>query len=169
MPSPAYLTIVGVQQGNITEGALTADSVGTFSQDSHANEILIQAFEHQVFKPTDPQTRQPTGPRVHNAVKITKIYDKASPLLFNALCTGEQLPKVEIKWFRTTPEGQQEHYFTHTLEQATIVDIESYMPNCLDPSQASFTHMEKVQFAYKKITWTHEVAGTSGGDDWSAM
>jgi len=23
-----------------------------------------------------------------------------------------------------------------------------------------------VQFTYRKITWTHEVSGTSGSDDW---
>ncbi|MFJ2319285.1 type VI secretion system tube protein Hcp, partial [Pseudomonas sp. NPDC087598] len=24
------------------------------------------------------------------------------------------------------------------------------------------------QFTYRKITWTHEVSGTSGSDDWRA-
>ncbi|MFJ4543116.1 type VI secretion system tube protein Hcp, partial [Pseudomonas atacamensis] len=29
-------------------------------------------------------------------------------------------------------------------------------------------HLEEVQFTYRKITWTHEVSGTSGSDDWRA-
>ncbi|RPV77412.1 hypothetical protein IPC782_31035 [Pseudomonas aeruginosa] len=29
-----------------------------------------------------------------------------------------------------------------------------------------FTHLEDVHFTYRKITWTHEVSGTSGSDDW---
>jgi type VI secretion system secreted protein Hcp len=28
--------------------------------------------------------------------------------------------------------------------------------------------MEDVEFTYRKITWTHEVAGTEGSDDWRA-
>ena len=43
------------------------------------------------------------------------------------------------------------------------------MPNCLDPSMESFTHMEEVCFSYATIRWTHEIAGTEGSDDWRAM
>jgi type VI secretion system secreted protein Hcp len=42
------------------------------------------------------------------------------------------------------------------------------MPNCQDPSQSHFTHLEKVSFSYRKIKWDHTVAGTSGEDDWRA-
>ncbi len=62
-----------------------------------------------------------------------------------------------------------EHYFTITLEDAIIVDITSYMPNCQDPSQECFTHLEDVSFTYRKITKTHEIASTSESDDWRAM
>jgi type VI secretion system Hcp family effector len=47
-----------------------------------------------------------------------------------------------------------------------IVDIQSRMPNCQDPDNAHFTHLEDVYFTYRKIVWTHEVSGTSGSDDW---
>ncbi|WP_422766527.1 type VI secretion system tube protein TssD [Pseudomonas aeruginosa] len=69
------------------------------------------------------------GQRVHKPVVITKVFDKASPLLLAALTSGERLTKVEIQWYRTSAAGTQEHYYT-------------------------------------KITWTHEVSGTSGSDDW---
>ena len=64
--------------------------------------------------------------------------------------------------------GVQEHYFTHELEDAVIVDIQSYMPNAQDPAMAHFSHMEKVSLTYRRINWTHEVAGTTGSDDWRA-
>jgi type VI secretion system secreted protein Hcp len=66
MPTPAYLSIEGATQGNITEGAFTEDSVGNVYQEGHENEILVEAFSHTVTVPTDPQSGQPTGQRVQS-------------------------------------------------------------------------------------------------------
>ncbi len=166
MPTPAYLTIQGSTQGNITEGAFTEDSVGNIYQEGHENEILVQAFEHELQVPVDPQSGQPSAQRLHKAMTITKVFDKSSPLLYVALTTGERLSKCEVKWYRTSTTGTQEHYFTTILEDAIITNINAIMPNCQDPGQAHFTHLEKISFSYRKITWTHEVGGTSGEDDW---
>ena len=168
MPTPAYMTVEGSTQGNITQGAFTEDSVGNIWQEDHQDEVLVQAFKHNVMIPRDPRSGQPTGQRVHQPLTVTKVFDKASPLLYNALCSGELLPKVAIKWYRTSPTGTQEHYFTVELEDAIIVDIQSYMPNCQDPDNAAFTHLEDVSFSYRKINWTHEIASTTGSDDWRA-
>jgi type VI secretion system secreted protein Hcp len=166
MPTPAYMSIEGTTQGNITAGCFTEDSVGNIYVEGHEDEVLVEAFKHNIIIPRDPQSGQPTGQRVHQPVTITKVYDKSSPLLYQALCSGERLPRVEIKWYRTSPAGKQEHYFTHVLEDAVIVDINAAMPNCQDPGQAHFTHLEEVSMTYRKITWEHVVAGTSGSDDW---
>jgi type VI secretion system secreted protein Hcp len=168
MPTPAYLSIEGATQGPISKGAFTTQSVGNIYQEGHEDEILVEAFNHVVTVPTDVQSGQPTGQRVHKPLTITKVFDKASPLIYTALTTGEKLNKVEVKWYRTSPEGKQEHYFTITLEDAIITSINSRMPNCQDPGQAHFTHLEDVSFTYRKISWTHEVGGTSGSDDWRA-
>ena len=168
MPTPAYLSIEGATQGNITEGAFTEDSVGNVYQEGHENEILVEAFSHTVTVPTDPQSGQPTGQRVHKPLTITKVFDKSSPMLYTALSTGERLPTCEIKWYRTSSQGTQQHYFTIKLEDAIITNITARMPNCQDPSQAHFTHLEDVSFSYRKITWTHEIGSTSGEDDWRA-
>ena len=166
MPTPAYMTIVGEKQGNITKGNFTAESVGNIWQAGHEDEILVQAFKSEIIIPTDPQSRQPAGQRVHHPLVVTKVYDKSSPLLHQALTSGEKLKECEIKWYRTNETGEQEHYFTHKLEDAIIVKILGYMPNCQDPNQAHFTHLEDVHFVYRKITWTHEICGTTGDDDW---
>ncbi len=166
MPTPAYLTIEGAKQGPITSGTFTEDSVGNIFQEGHEDEILVQAFKHQVIIPRDPQSGQPTGQRVHQPLTITKVFDKSSPLLYQALTSGERLNTCVLKWYRTSSSGTQEHYFTIELEDAIIVDIAAYMPNCQDPGLSHFTHLEDVSFTYRKITWTHEVAGTSGEDDW---
>ncbi len=168
MPTPAYLSIEGARQGNITQGTFTQESVGNVYQEGHENEILVEAFNHTVTIPRDPQSGQATGQRVHKPLVITKVFDKCSPLLYTALTTGEQIKKCKLKFYRTSVDGNQEHYFTIALEDAIIVDINAYMPNCQDPSKAHFTHLEDVAFTYRKITWTHEVGGTEGSDDWRA-
>jgi type VI secretion system secreted protein Hcp len=162
------MTIEGEKQGLITAGANTADSMGNRYQEDHSDEVTVQAYEHVIIIPRDPQSGMPSGQRVHQPLKITKIFDKSSPLLYNALCSGERLKKVTIKWYRTSMQGTQEHYFTHELTDAMIINIQGHSPNAQDPDMAHFTHMEDVEMSYRKITWTHEVAGTSGSDDWRA-
>ncbi|MCK5505074.1 MAG: Hcp family type VI secretion system effector [Thermodesulfovibrionia bacterium] len=166
MPTPAYMTIEGENQGNITADTFTEKSVGNIWQVGHESEILVQAFNHKVHTPTDPQSGQPTGQRVHGALVITKVFDKSSPLLYGAMTSGEKLTEVQIKWYRTSADGTQEHYFTHTLKDAVIVDITANMPNCQDPGQAHFTHLEDVSFRYLTIRWEHVVSSTDHEDSW---
>ena len=166
MPTPAYMTLSGANQGAMNTGASGADSIGTMSKASQEDAIQIQAFTHTVTVPKDPQSGQPTGQRVHQGFSITKVYDKSSPMLYQALATGEQIKKATIKWYRTAPTGEQEHYFTTEVEDALITNISAWMPNALRPDSASLTHMETVDFSYKQVSWTHEKAGTSGSDSW---
>ncbi|KIH83159.1 Hcp family type VI secretion system effector [Pseudomonas batumici] len=166
MPTPAYLTLQGLKQGLITAGTFTQDSVGNIYQEGHEDQILVQGFAHDITIPRDPQSGQPTGQRVHHPLMISKVFDKSSPLIFSALTSGETLTKCRLEWYRTSSSGTQEHYFTIELEDAIVVDVKSRMPNCQDPNQAHFTHLEDVYFSYRKITWTHEVAGTSASNDW---
>ena len=168
MPIPAYMSVEGVSQGLLTEGALTEDSVGNNFQSDHEDEFMVQAFDHNIIIPRDPQSGQPSGQRVHQPLKVTKIFDKSSPLLYQALVSGERL-ECRIEWYRTSSEGTHEHYFTHELEGAVIVDIHTVMPNCQDPGMAHFTHLEEVSFSYSTIRWTHELAGTEGSDDWRTI
>ena len=164
MPTPAYMVIEGTKQGLITQKTFTEDSVGKIYQQGHEDEILVQAFEHQIIRPTDPQSGQPTGDRVHKPLMITKVFDRSSPLLFTALTTGESLT-CTLNWYRPA-DGGLEHYFTMKLTDAVIVDISSRMPNCQDPDMASFTHLENVYFSYRHISWEHVVSNTSAADDW---
>lgn len=166
MPTPAYMTIEGANQGDISSGAMSADSVGTLSVSSQENTIQIQEFELGVTIPTDPQSGQPTGRRMHHGATIVKYMDKASPMLLQAIATGEQLTKVAISFYRTSTTGSQEKYYTVELEEATLVGLRPYFQNALDPDSSNYAHMEELKVTYKRITVTHEVAGTSGSDSW---
>ena len=157
MPMPAHMELEGENQGKIE---------GSSTQQGREKTILIEAMNHRVRIPRDLQTGLPTGKRVHEALTVTKVYDKSSPKLYQALCTGEHLKDVVIKWYRIDPTGQEEHYFTHTLTDAIIVEIKPWMPNCLDSATESFSHMEDVSFTYRKIRWTWEADGIEAEDDW---
>lgn len=166
MPSPAYLQIEGERQGFISSGAFTEDSVGNIYQEGFEDHILVQSFDHVMTIPTDPQSGQPSGQRVHGPFVITKVVDKSSPLICTAMSTGERLTKCEIHLYRTSVTGHQEHYYTIKLVDAIIVNVTTSMPHAQDAGTAHLTHMESVAFSYRGIQWNHESCGTSGGDDW---
>ncbi|ATN13024.1 type VI secretion system tube protein Hcp [Pseudomonas sp. FDAARGOS_380] len=166
MPTPAYISIHGKNQGHISKGAFTADSVGNVYVEGHEDEILAQAIDHTICTPTDPQSGQPAGQRVHKPLIFTSALNKASPMLYQALATGETLPTVEVKWFRTCGEGKQQHFFTTKLEDATVVEIETVLPHAQDSSNANYTQLIRTSLAYRKISWIHVVAGTEASDDW---
>ena len=69
MPTPCYISIKGQPQGHITAGAFTADSVGDIFVEGHEDEMLVQEFSHIVTVPTDPQSGQPSGQRIHKPLR----------------------------------------------------------------------------------------------------
>lgn len=166
MPTPCYLSLEGATQGNITADAFTADSVGNVYVEGHENEMLIQQVNHAITVPTDPQSGQPTGQRVHYPLTVVTALNKATPLILNAVTTGEKITKAELKWYRTSIEGKQEHFFTYILDDAVITSLEVGMPHAQDSSSSEYTQLVSINLTYRKITLEHDVAGTSGSDDW---
>ncbi len=165
MPTPGYLSITGAKQGNISQGAFNSQSVGNIYQAGHEDTCLIEAMSCDVMIPRDPQSGQPTGMRVHQPSSVTKVFDKASPLLWQALCNGETL-QMHMDFFRINTTGTQEKYFTIKWTDAVLVEGKGFMPNCLDKENANYVNMETWSFTYRKIEWDHVIAGTSGSDDW---
>jgi len=82
MPTPAYISIQGKTQGNITQGAFTSDAVGKVYVEGHEDEILVQEIKHRIATPTDPQSGQPSGQRVHEPFVLTCALNKATPLMY---------------------------------------------------------------------------------------
>lgn len=164
MAVPAFMRIEGSTQGLITQGANSQESIGNHAVEDHLDECRILEIKHNVFKPADPHSGQPTGQRVHEPIVLTKLMDKATPLLYNALAQGETLNKVEIRLFRTSPVGALEHYSTWLLESAIVVGMRAWMPNVLEKRYEQYGQIEDVSLSYASITWTHETAGTEAVD-----
>ncbi len=157
MPMPAHLTLTGEKQGKID---------GCCEMQGREDTILVYGMNHGVSIPSSPTDGLATGKRVHGSLAVIKEYDKSSPKLYQALCTGEHMEDVTIKWYRITKQGTEEHYFTHKLEDAIVVSIKSYMPTTLAVENDSYRHMEQVSFTYKKIKWTWEPDGVEVEDSW---
>lgn len=159
MPMPCYLTLEGNQQGKIE---------GSSQVKGHEGKILVQAVEHLIELPKNPQTGLPSGKRQHLGITLTKEIDKSSPKIFQALTSGEQLSEVVLEFFRISPKGTEEKYYTVKLEQAVIVSARTWVPNCLSPDNRQFGHMEDIGLTYEKIVWTWEADGIEAEDSWLA-
>ena len=166
MAIPAYMSIYGTRQKQITENASSELSIGDGYQKGHENQVMLQSVSHNIIIPRDPQTGQPTGKRIHQPFIVTKGFDKSSPLLQVALTKGEVLELVVIEWYRPTSQGGRVHYYTTTLEGAILVSMTSFMHDCQDASKGHYSHMEELQFTYRKISWEHKLSNTTGQSDW---
>ena len=157
MPMPSHLSLTGNNQGKIEGSCDISGREGT---------IIVYALDHTVQIPRDTHTGLPTGKRVHGPLTVTKEYDKSSPKLFQALCSGEQLSEVMLDFYRISPTGTEEKYYTTKLENAIIVDICSYYPETFAEASRAIKHMEKVSFSYEKIIWTWHPDGIEAEDEW---
>ncbi len=132
MPMPCYLMLEGQNQGKIE---------GSTKIQGHDGKILVQAVEHLVDIPKNPQTGLPAGKRVHQGITLTKEVDKSSPKLFQALTSGEQMKSVVLEFYRISPKGTEEKYYTITLSNAVIVSARTWVPIPL------------TQISNKWVTW----------------
>lgn len=164
MANPAFMKIEGVTQGLITEGAGTAASVGNMAVSDHIDESRILKVDHNVFIPKDPHSGMATGQRVHEPILLTKLVDKASPLMYNALTYNEVLTSVVLSYYRQNAEGNLEMFMTQTLEGAQIAGIRHMLPDVLDKQLEHYGQIEEVAISYRKISIEHG-AGTVYEDD----
>jgi len=124
-------------------------------------------FRHSLSQPFDPATGSPTGPRQHSPLRVVKVIDKASPGLHKALAQGETMDKVRVDFYRIDPATRTEEvYYTITLTDARIVDIQTFMPTSFLPENESYRHMEQVTFVYGKITWDWLPDDIQATDTW---
>lgn len=158
MANTMYLKVTGASQGDIK---------GDCTQSGREDSILVYSMDHSVEIPRDTHSGLPSGQRIHKPLTIVKHKDQASPLLFQACCSGEQVTKFELDFYRISAKGQEEHYFTIKLEKAIIVDMREYTPMTFLEENKPYHDMEEVSFSYEKIVWTYEPDGVEAEDDWS--
>ncbi|WP_299473621.1 Hcp family type VI secretion system effector [uncultured Roseibium sp.] len=167
MSNIAYLKATGATQGDITADATTGDSIGNLWQEGHEGQSLVYALEQNAVVPRDPQSGSIIATRRHLPTTFVKPIDKATPLFWQALATGEAL-EIEVEFWRTSTAGVQEHYYTIKFIDAVLVEGKTILPDVNDEANASRGDIDQFSFTYRKCEWTHEVAGTSASDDYRA-
>ena len=157
MPLTGFLTLEGTNQGKME---------GDCTQKGREKTILVYAVDHEIEIPRDTHTGLPTGQRIHKPLTITKHTDPATPLLFQACATGEQMKKWQLDYYHINEKGQEELYYQVTLENAIVVNIRHYKPDTLNEANKPYKDMEEVSFTYEAITWEHKVANKTAQDKW---
>jgi type VI secretion system secreted protein Hcp len=157
MALPGYLTLEGKNQGKIE---------GDCVQKGREKTILVYKVEHIVEIPRDNLTGLPTGNRIHRPLTVTKHTDPASPLLYQACATGEQMKSWKLDYYHINDKGQEELYYEVQLTNAVIVNIHHYKPMVMDETLKPYYDMEDVSFTYEAITWSHKVANKEAQDNW---
>ena len=162
MAMMTYMYAKGQKSGQIKGGV---------TQKGREDSIAVIAVSHSIVSPRDPQSGLPTGQRMHKPYTITKELDKATPILYNVLCTNENLTEVVIKFF--TPQikaatglGAEVQHFTVKLTNANIASIDFRMANIRHPDLVKFPEYEEIAMTYQKIEWTWNDGGITAGDDW---
>ncbi len=162
MAMMAYMWPKGQKSGQIK---------GSVTQKGREDSIAVIAVSHAIISPRDPQSGLPTGQRMHKPYTVTKELDKSTPILYNVLCTNENLTEVVIKFY--TPQikavtglGSEVNHFTVKLTNANIASIDFRMANIRHPDLVKFPEYEEISMTYQKIEWTWNDGGITAEDDW---
>jgi len=149
-----FCKVTGQKQG-VIQGDTTLKGLQDY--------LTVLTISTGVVSPRDPATGLPTGKRQHTPLTILKEVDKASPKLFLAAVTNENLTSVECVFYRAQRNGLMQKYFSITLANASIAE-----DDISGSGQINDGIRESVQFTYQKITLEDLISGTIAEDDNSA-
>jgi type VI secretion system secreted protein Hcp len=124
---------------------------GESTDDGHKDWIELVSFSHNMEQPvsgTASSVGGATSERInHGFFDVVHLYDKASPKIADACCTGRHIKEITIDVCRAG-DGKQK-YAQIKLEQAVICKVSLIGGSLEDfPSEA-------LSFSYGKITWKY--------------
>jgi type VI secretion system secreted protein Hcp len=143
-----------------------ADIKGSSRVHGREGSIEVLGFYHSLHIPTDGNTGQITGSRVHTPMHIEKEFDSASPDFYRAVSKGLTLRSAEIQWYQIDDSGREVEYFNMLIENIKIVSISPIMHNIKNPDTANLNHLERIEFRYEKITWKYCEGNICFSDSW---
>ena len=139
---------------------------GEVQQKGREGWMEIYGFSHEILSPRDAASGLPTGRRQHSPFRAVLRQSQATPLLMAAQSRNEVIPEMNIYFFRPTPIGAEEQYYTITLTNARVVSTRAWNPNKQDRTVAEYIPSVEVSFTYQTITWTYEDGGITHEDSW---
>jgi type VI secretion system secreted protein Hcp len=144
------LKITGKTQGEFKGGTLKKD---------RKNEFDIWSVYHTVESPRDAQSGMATGRRVHNAIVLVGETTGGVAQMYTALFKNETLSKVVIEYWRSSKEGKQEVYFSITLENGFLLELENIQDETGRPCF-------RAHITYQSIELTWKEGNLTANDTW---
>ncbi|HME32996.1 MAG TPA: type VI secretion system tube protein TssD [Terriglobales bacterium] len=156
MAYTAYISIKGQKQGQFA---------GDGSSKQNKNRILITSFSFAAESPRDVATGRSSGKRQYQPVVIRKHWGEASPQVYQALATNEDLPAVLIEFTTVSAKGIEQVDHSFSLTNATISSLREFT----EPAQSAneIDDLEEISFTFQKIE-IKDKSGKSFADDWEA-
>jgi type VI secretion system secreted protein Hcp len=146
------------------------DIQGESTVTSLDRESSIECLEYRdsVAVQTEAGSHLSLGRRNYGPIKIKKVIDRSTPLLFKALTNNEEI-EAEFRFYRPNPagDGTTQQFFTVEIRRARISTIERVNPNPYDVMDTSHPAYEVVGFVFGSITITYEDGGITHQDTWS--
>lgn len=144
-----------------------ADIRGSVDVNGREGSIEIIGLAHALEIPTDSNTGEITGTRIHHPFVFDKEIDSSSPYLYKAVTSGKTFKSAEIKWYRINDAGQEVEYFNTKLENVKLVSLSAMMYDVKKPNFEKQGHIECVELRYEKITWTYTDGNIIHSDSWN--
>lgn len=155
-----WMVVKGQKSGEIKGGAGSKGNEG---------KIEIAGLNSEVMSPRDPQSGLPTGRRLHKPLYVAYKLDKSVPLMWNVLCTNENLSSVTIDVWQSSHKGSQSHSAGQGLQKTYEIKLTN--ANAAMMEQQTIENGQVfviIGFTYQKIEWTWIDGGLSANDDWEA-
>ena len=138
---------------------------GESTDDAHADWIEVSSYNHGVSQPVSDAsfTGGMTGGRADfQDISISKVLDKASPLLNIACCKGTHIPEITFEICLAT--GDKHVFMRYVFTDSVITSISAGAASGGMESRPS----ETVTIAYSKIKWEYtpiDATGAPGSPD----
>ncbi|MDB5979322.1 MAG: type secretion system effector, Hcp1 family [Pseudomonas sp.] len=113
MTQHSYISIIGRKLGLISGGSIPV-SVDDKREPEHIDKIRMLSFNIKLTKDRD------LNPVFEYPFFLTKLYDRSTPMLIQALMEQEVVD-CEIIVHRESPSGSHEKLFTINLDEGMIV------------------------------------------------
>lgn len=123
-------------------------------------EIPILGYSFGVSVPTTAGSGQASGKRQYEPFHIYKTIDKSSPLLFQALVTGEVVKQAVVSIYKPDKSGKKSLFFSIKLSNARLTDLQHSPDEGEDQDP-----LETVSLVFEKIEMAHAPSGNTAGDE----
>ncbi|MEM0982418.1 MAG: type VI secretion system tube protein TssD [Planctomycetota bacterium] len=141
---------------------LTSNASGEIRGSNADGSIDIFEVDFLGVSPRDASTGLPTGRRTYEPIRIRKRIDASSPLLADSFSKNATVEGA-LLFFRTDGQGNEQHYYTIELTEATIASIRT-TTTTLRPGR--FTHDDVIEILPRVIRWIDVDSGVEATDDW---